>query len=108
MLTCCPSATPHMTRGLTLGPPHPGTICVAQETLGLRWKRFSRFVMLLMPAFSLPCAPPALTGPASLHRERSPTNASQKATRSAASALGLSPVEFSAQHSLTSELLRFL
>ena len=71
---------PPLPRGLTLGPPHPGTICVAQETLGLRWERFSLSVMLLMPAFSLPCAPPALAGPASLHRERSPTTTSRNAT----------------------------
>jgi hypothetical protein len=39
MLTSCPSPTPF---GLGLGPTDPGTINVAQETLGLRRTRFSR------------------------------------------------------------------
>jgi hypothetical protein len=34
ILTCCPSTTPF---GLALGPTNPGTIRVAQETLGFRW-----------------------------------------------------------------------
>ena len=63
ILTCCPSATPF---GLVLGPTNPGTIFVAQETLVLRWAGFSPAFVLLMHAFSLPSAPPALTGPTSL------------------------------------------
>jgi hypothetical protein len=58
ILTCCPSATPF---GLVLGPTNPGTIRVALETLGLRWKGFSPFFMLLMPTFSLRNAPRWLT-----------------------------------------------
>ena len=43
---------------LGLGPTNPGTIIVAQETLLLRWKGVSPFLKLLIPAFSLPRAPP--------------------------------------------------
>ena len=43
---------------LGLGPTNPGTITVAQETLLFRRKGFSPFLWLLIPAFSLPFAPP--------------------------------------------------
>ncbi len=43
---------------LGLGPTNPGTIIVAQETLLLRWAGFSPALKLLIPAFSLPRAPP--------------------------------------------------
>ena len=46
---------------LGLGPTNPGTINVAQETLVLRWARFSLAFQLLIPAFSLVRAPPNLT-----------------------------------------------
>jgi len=46
---------------LGLGPTNPGTIIVAQETLLFRWERFSLSLLLLIPAFSLPNAPPDLT-----------------------------------------------
>ena len=46
---------------LGLGPTNPGTITVAQETLLFRWAGFSPALWLLIPAFSLPCAPPDLT-----------------------------------------------
>ena len=62
ILTCCPSTTPF---GLALGPTNPGTIRVALETLGLRWKGFSPFFLLLMPTFSLRNAPRWLTPSAS-------------------------------------------
>ena len=62
ILTCCPSVTPF---GLALGPTNPGTIRVALETLGLRWKGFSPFLLLLMPTFSLRNAPRWLTPSAS-------------------------------------------
>ena len=45
---------------LGLGPTNPGTITVAQETLLFRWERFSLSLLLLIPAFSLPNAPPYL------------------------------------------------
>src|SRR5690606_1485160 len=38
ILTCYPSVTPI---GLTLGPTNPQSIDVAEETLGIRWQRFS-------------------------------------------------------------------
>ena len=46
---------------LDLGPTNPGTIIVAQETLLFRWAGFSPALLLLIPAFSLPNAPPNLT-----------------------------------------------
>ena len=46
---------------LGLGPTNPGTIIVAQETLLFRWTGFSPVLLLLIPAFSLPNAPPNLT-----------------------------------------------
>ena len=45
---------------LGLGPTNPGTITVAQETLLFRWAGFSPALLLLIPAFSLPNAPPDL------------------------------------------------
>ena len=39
MLTNCPSPTPF---GLGLGPTDPERINLPQETLGIRWMRFSR------------------------------------------------------------------
>ena len=62
ILTCCPSTTPF---GLVLGPTNPGTICVALETLSLRWAGFSPALLLLMPTFSLPNAPRWVTPSAS-------------------------------------------
>ena len=50
---------------LGLGPTNPGTITVAQETLLFRWAGFSPALWLLIPAFSLVTAPPALAGPTS-------------------------------------------
>ena len=104
ILTCCPSTTPF---GLALGPTNPGTIRVAQETLGLRCGGFSPPLLLLMPTFSLPCGPPALTDPASAPMERSAT-ARRLRGKPSTSVLCLSPGKFSAQDNLTSELLRFL
>ena len=43
---------------LGLGPTNPGTIIVAQETLLFRRAGFSPALWLLIPAFSLPNAPP--------------------------------------------------
>jgi len=58
---------------ITLGSPNPPSIFVAEETLDLRGSRFSRDLRLLMPTFSLPCAPAALTDQPSVHKECSPT-----------------------------------
>ena len=107
ILTCCPSPTPF---GLGLGPPNPTRIDLPSETLDLRRTWFShvsrysfrhshfcrpqrslRYVLYLLQKAPLPTRqvfPPGL--------------------RPAASVLGLSPVKFSAQDHLTSELLRTL
>jgi hypothetical protein len=70
ILTVCPSPTPF---GLGLGPTNPGTINVAQETLGLRCLDFSSRLWLLMPTFSLHATPPSLTGQLHCRHERSST-----------------------------------
>ena len=77
---------------------------LGQEPLGFRRAGFSPALSLLTPAFSLPAAPAALAGPPSTQLERSPTTHKE----SAASVPYLSPVIFTAQGNLTSELLRFL
>ena len=58
---------------LGLGPTNPGTIIVAQETLLLRRAGFSPALKLLIPAFSLPHAPPNLTVWLQCREERSST-----------------------------------
>ena len=58
---------------LGLGPTNPGMITIAQETSLFRPRGFSPLLKLLIPAFSLPHAPPDF--PIRLHRreERSST-----------------------------------
>jgi hypothetical protein len=51
---------------LGLGPTNPEMITIAQETLLFRPRGFSPLLWLLIPAFSLPNAPPVLSSPASL------------------------------------------
>ena len=51
---------------LGLGPTNPEMINMAQETLLLRPTGFSPVLWLLIPAFSLPNAPPVLSSLASL------------------------------------------
>ena len=102
ILTCCPSPT---TLVLGLGPTNPTRIDLASETLGLRRTRISRVLRYScrhshfrslqqssQSAFTasgtLPYCPPC--------------------GRPTASAPGFSPVTFSAQDHLTSELLRTL
>ena len=72
MCTSCPSSTPF---GLNLGPPDPGTINVAQETLDFRRIGFSPIFTLLMPAFALAHTPHRLTLMLQRCTRRSPTNA---------------------------------
>ncbi len=50
---------------IALGSPNPRLIAIAAETLDFRGTRFSRVLWLLVPTFSLPNAPRALTSPAS-------------------------------------------
>jgi len=54
---------------MALGPTNPQMIVIAEETLGLRRLGFSPNLRLLVPTFSLPSAPEALTGPPSLQDE---------------------------------------
>ena len=91
---------------LGLGPTNPGTITVAQETLLFRWAGFSPALWLLIPAFSLPHAPPDLTIRLQRREERSSTTATYVTIHIFGSMF--SPVTFSAQGLLTSELLRTL
>ena len=51
---------------IALGSPNPRLIAIAAETLDFRGTRFSRVLWLLVPTFSLPNAPAALTGPPSM------------------------------------------
>ena len=56
--TCCPSATPF---GLALGPDLPRADQLYPGNLGYSAKRIPTSFSLLIPAFSLPDAPPLLT-----------------------------------------------
>ena len=92
---------------LGLGPTNPGTITVALETLLLRPRGFSPLLRLLIPAFSLDNAPPFLTK--RLHRDiNAPLPLPYITTKVHVFGLILSPVTFSTQNLLTSELLRTL
>ena len=91
---------------LGLGPTNPGTITVAQETLLFRWAGFSPALWLLIPTFSLPHAPPNLTIRLQRREERSSTTPHKCDIHIFGSMF--SPVTFSAQGLLTSELLRTL
>ena len=91
---------------LGLGPTNPGMITIAQETLLFRPTGFSPVLKLLIPAFSLGTAPQDF--PVLLHRN---TNAPLPLVinyKSMSSVIYLSPVTFSTQDLLTSELLRTL
>jgi hypothetical protein len=79
---------------------------VAQETLLFRWAGFSPALWLLIPAFSLDNAPPDLTVRLQRRYQRSSTTHSKLQVRIFGAML--SPVTFSAQDLLTSELLRTL
>ena len=92
ILTDLPSTTPF---GLALGPTNPGTIAVARETLDFRCAWISHALRLLMPTFSLPCAPRHLAMHASAHKERSPTDSFLQARKNpVSSVLCLAPLHF--------------
>jgi hypothetical protein len=78
------------------GPANPARIDLAQEPLDLRRKRLSRFLSLLMSAFSLPIPPGALTGLPS----QAYGTLRYHSFESAASVHGLSPGTSSAQAGL--------
>jgi len=111
MWTCSPSPTP---RGLGLGPTNPERIILPQEPLGLRRRRFSRRLSLLIPASALVSTPPLLPLRLLCRRRRSPTippppvSCNTPRAISIASALGLIPATLSAPRNSTSELLRTL
>ena len=85
-------------------------ITMAQETLLFRWAGFSPALWLLIPAFSLDTVPPDLAvysfntiSTLLYHSTLDESNA-----ESMSSVICLSPVTFSAQDLLMSELLRTL
>ena len=91
---------------LGLGPTNPGMITIVQETSLFRPTGFSPVLKLLIPAFSLDTAPPFFTD-----RLRRDINAPLPLVinyKSISSVIHLSPVTFSTQDLLTSELLRTL
>jgi hypothetical protein len=89
---------------LGLGPTNPGTITVAQETLLFRWAGFSPALWLLIPTFSLDNAPPDLA----IRLQRRYHSILTNQYKIHIFGAMLSPVTFSAQDLLTSELLRTL
>ena len=58
ILTVCPSGAAF---AIPLGPTNPQLITIAEETLVFRRAGFSPALWLLVPAFSLPNAPPWVT-----------------------------------------------
>jgi hypothetical protein len=54
----CPSGAAF---AIPLGPTNPQLIVIAEETLVFRRAGFSPALWLLVPAFSLPYAPPSVT-----------------------------------------------
>ena len=91
---------------LGLGPTNPGMITIVQETSLFRPTGFSPVLKLLIPAFSLDTAPPSLT--TRLHRNINAPLPLYVNVQSISSVIHLSPVTFSTQDLLTSELLRTL
>ena len=91
---------------LGLGPTNPGMITMAQETLLFRWAGFSPALWLLIPTFSLVAAPPNLTVQLHCRQQRSSTTPHKCDIHIFGNTL--SPVTFSAQDLLMSELLRTL
>ena len=103
ILTCCPSPTPF---GLGLGPTNPTRTNLASEPLGLRRYMVLTCFSLLMPAFSLLSLQYVFTVvPSSLDRTLPYHSLCEKIP---GFGVRLSPVTFSAQDRLTSELLRTL
>ena len=103
ILTSCPSPTPF---GLGLGPTNPTRINLPSETLGLRGTCFSH-VLRYSCQHSHFCRP-QLSFRSTLYLLQNALLPFQVNLESVASVLCLSPVTFSAQERLTSELLRTL
>ena len=102
ILTCCPSPTPF---GLGLGPPNPTRIDLPSETLDLRRTWFSH-VSRYSCRHSHFCRPQRFFRYALFLLQNAPLP--MHIVHPAASVPSFSPVKFSAQDHLTSELLRTL
>jgi hypothetical protein len=106
ILTLCPSPPAF---AIGLGPTNPWMITIAKETLCFRRAGISPALRLLVPAFSLPYAPPWVTPLASLRMERSLTAWNPRKDPQALSfGTMFKPRLSSAQDLSMSELLRFL
>ena len=103
IFTCCPSPTP---AGLGLGPTNPTRTDLPSETLGLRRTRFSRVSRYSFRHSHFWTLHPSFRS--SFSAVQNAPLPLQLAPESVASVAGLSPVTFSAQDRLTSELLRTL
>ena len=79
---------------MTLGPTYPWMIVIAKETLGLRRSGLSPDVRLLVPTFSLPCAPELLADAPSLQQEMLSYHCVPEGTQSVTSVLCLAPLNF--------------
>ena len=90
ILTSCPSGAPF---GIPLGPTNPQLIFIAEEPLGFRRSDISSDLWLLVPTFSLPNAPVALTGQPSQRSECSSTTHGPEGPRIRSFGIELSPVE---------------
>ena len=88
ILTCCPLASAF---AITLGPTNPQLIVIAEETLDFRRQWISHCLWLLVPTFSLPCAPQSLAGTASLHMKCSATAHADKSAHTRNFGTTLSP-----------------
>jgi len=78
---CAPAVHRLRWCGLGLGPTNPELITRAQEPSGFRWRRLSRRLLLLVPAFSLPRAPAVLALDLLRSAEYSPTTRRSPASR---------------------------
>ena len=101
--TCCPSAT---RLRLALGPDLPRADQLYPGNLGYSAERIPTFLSLLIPAFSLPSAPPLLIGAASPPWGCSPTDCAFAQPHSFGGVF--QPRTFSARGLSASELLRTL
>jgi hypothetical protein len=104
ILTGCPSPTP---AGLGLGPTNPTRTDLPSEPLGFRRIRFSR-IFRYSCQHSHSCALHCSFRYSFDAHRTLPYQAHARACVSVASVVSLSPVTFSAQNRLTSELLRTL
>ena len=105
LLTDFPSATPF---GLTLGSDSPGSDERRTGNLGLSASRFFTCFIATRAGIIASASSSRPHGRPSTYRGMLPYHSAGLPTEFAASVVGLSPVELSAQNRLTSELLRTL